>query len=71
MPYITVDDEQAKIIAGSRETVEIRDRSGRRLGYITHGFTPTEIAEAERRANSEGPWHTTQEVLEHLQSLES
>jgi hypothetical protein len=71
MPYITVDDDQARIIAGSRESVEIRDRAGRRLGYIVHGFTPAEITEAERRADSDGPWHSTQEVVKHLQSLES
>ena len=33
-------------------------------------FTPEEIAEAERRSNRPGPWHTTKEVLARLKSLE-
>lgn len=71
MPHIILDDEQAKIIAQAKGSVEIRDRSGRCLGYLSHGFTAEEIAEAERRAASDGPWYTTQQVLEHLRSLEA
>lgn len=71
MPHIVVDDEQARIISESTEDVEIRDRTGRRLGAISRGFTPEQIAEAERRADSDGPWFTTEQVLERLRSLDA
>lgn len=70
MPHITVDDEQARIIAEAPEHIEIRDRSGRYLGHITHDFTEEEIAIAKQRLASDEPRYTTKQVLEHLQSLE-
>jgi len=70
MAHIVLDEEQSRIVSESQGDVEIRDSSGQPLGYLTHGFTPEEIAEAKRRAKSDGPWHTTAEVLEHLQSLD-
>jgi hypothetical protein len=42
-----------------------------RFGQRRPMFTPEEIAEAERAANSPGPWYTTKEVLEYLKSLET
>lgn len=70
MPYITVDDEQARIVSGVFEDVEIRDRQGRCLGYVTHGFTEEDIAIAKQRLASDKPRYTTKQVLEYLQSLE-
>ena len=70
MPHIIVDDEQAKIISESAESIEIRDRSGKHLGYVAHGFTDEDIAIAKERMASDEPRYTTQEVLDHLQSLE-
>ena len=35
MSHIVVDDEQARIISESAESIEIRDRSGKHLGYVT------------------------------------
>ena len=70
MHHIVVDDQQAKLIAEATESVEIRDPQGRHLGYVAHGFTDEDIALAKNRLASNGPRHTTQQVLDHLQSLE-
>jgi hypothetical protein len=70
MQCIVVDDEQAKLIAEATDTVEIRDRQGKHLGYVAHGFTKEDIAIAKQRAASKEPCYTTQEVLDHLRSLE-
>jgi hypothetical protein len=70
MHHIIVDDQQAKLISESTESVEIRDPRGRHLGYVAHGFTDEDIAIAKDRLASAEPRYTTQEVLKHLQSLE-
>ena len=70
MPHIIVDDEQAKIISESAENIELRDQSGKHLGYVAHGFTDEDIAIANERMVSDEPRYTTQEVLDHIQSLE-
>jgi len=71
MAHIVVDDEQARIISESAENVEIRDRTGRRLGFVAHGFTDEDIALAQQRLASSEPRQTSQEVLKHIESLES
>ena len=70
MPHIVVDDQQARVISEATGTVEIRDREGKHLGYVAHGFTDEDIAIAKRRLASDEPRYTTQEVLDHLQSLQ-
>jgi hypothetical protein len=70
MPYIVVDDEQARIISESAENIEIRDRTGKHLGYVAQGFTAEDIALAKQRMTSDEPRLTAREVLAHLQSLE-
>ena len=70
MPHIVVDDEQARIISESAESIEIRDRSGKHLGYVAHGFTDEDIAIAKERMASDEPRFSTQQVLDHLESLE-
>lgn len=71
MPFITIDEQQAKVILESAGEVEVRDRDGNRLGYVARGFSAEEIAEAQRHFASNGPWYTTQQVLDHLRSLET
>lgn len=71
MPQIVVDEQQARIIAEASETVEICDRQGRHLGYVAHGFTDEDIATARKRFASDEPRYSTQEVLNHLRSLEN
>ncbi len=42
--HIVVNDEQAKIISESPDSIEIHDRSGKHLGYVAHGFSDEDIA---------------------------
>ena len=70
MLHIVVDDERARIISQSPESIEVRDRTGRHLGYVTGGFTDEDVAIARQRMASDEPRYTTEQVLEHLQSLE-
>jgi hypothetical protein len=39
------------------------------VGYFPPPLSAAEVAEAKRRLNSDGPWYTTQQVIEHLDSL--
>lgn len=71
MSHIVLDDEQAKIVAEADDQVEVRDRMGRRLGYVFQGFSREELAEAQQRADSDGPWHTTAVIQEALKRQES
>jgi hypothetical protein len=77
MAKIILSSEQAEILAKANEPVGICLPNGSIAGWLRGDmspkepmFTPEEIAEAERRANSPGPWHTTKQVLDHLRSLE-
>jgi hypothetical protein len=77
MAQITLSSEQAAILSDATAPVLVCLPDGRFAGWVKLDitpkepvFTPEEIAEAERRANGPGPWHTTQQVLEHLRSLE-
>jgi hypothetical protein len=67
---VVVDDEQAKLISEATESVEIRDARGGHLGYVMHPFTEEDIAVAKHRLASKEPRYTTQEVLDHLQTLD-
>jgi hypothetical protein len=58
----------------SRSGVELCDASGLTIGYFTPSpdlvLEPSLISEEEiDRREKEGPFYTTQEVLEHLRSL--
>jgi hypothetical protein len=70
MPQITLTAEQVTLIVNGHEGVEICDRSGRILGYVEPPIPPEEIEIAKSRMNWPGPWYTTEQVLDHLQSLE-
>lgn len=70
MPHIVVNEDQARIISESSESIEIRDRSGKHLGYVAHGFNDEDIVIAKQRMASDEPRYTTQQVLDHLESLE-
>ncbi|MBW3600303.1 MAG: hypothetical protein KY475_23925 [Planctomycetes bacterium] len=70
MNHIVVDDEAARTIAESSEGVEIRDRSGRPLGYVAPLVSEEEIAIALKRRDSDEPRYTTAEVKVYLRSLE-
>jgi hypothetical protein len=79
MTVVTFTPEQAAAIEGADGLVALRRPDGTFVGWISRHtkfiipneipFTPEEIAAAEREAESDGPWSTTREVLEHLRSL--
>lgn len=79
MTQITLTPEQAATLAGAKGLVALRRPDGTFVGWISPTtkfiipnecpFTPEEIAAAEKEAESEGPWHTTREVLDHLKTL--
>ncbi len=70
MSHIVVDDQQARLIAEATENVEIRDRQGRHIGYVAHGFSNEDIAVARRRLASGEPRYTTPQVVDHLSRTE-
>ena len=70
MMRIVLSDDQANAVQAATDVVEIRDRRGSLLGYISPPPGDAEIAEAKRRLESNGPWHTTEQVMDHLKSLE-
>jgi hypothetical protein len=79
MTQITLTAEQAATLAGAQGLVALRRPDGTFVGWISPTtkfiipnecpFTPEEIAAAEKEADSEGPWHTTREVLDHIKAL--
>jgi hypothetical protein len=81
MNEIVLTAEQASILSSSEGPVAIRRPDGTYIGWVSPKanfivpdacpFTPEEIAAAESRADGPGPWYTTEQVLEHLKSLES
>jgi len=70
MIRIILTDEQVKAAQQSTETVELLDQHGQLVGYVSRPPEASVIAEAIRRLNSDGPWHTTPQVIQHLESLE-
>ena len=70
MTQIILSDDQARVVHAARDAVEIRDQQGNLLGYVSPPPSDVEIAEAKRRLKSDGPWYTTEQVTDHLKSLE-
>lgn len=70
MTVIVLSPDQSETVAKAIGKVEVHDVQGNVLGTLTPRWTQEDLELAERRLNSNGPWRTTQEVLEHLQSLE-
>ena len=72
MTQIILSDDQLRAIRQASGTVEIRDQNGILVGYVAPPAIATEdeIAEARRRLKSNGPWHTTAEVLGRVRALE-
>ena len=81
MTSLTADDNMLRILSQVNELAEIRDASGRVIGF----FAPVSVeradlyaqaaaqvdpTEIQRRKEPGRKTHTTQEVLDHLKSLE-
>jgi hypothetical protein len=70
MIQITLNEDQATMVQKAAGTVELRDPKGRLVGYVSQPPSDRVIAEAKQRLHSNGPWYTTQQVVDHLQSLD-
>jgi len=77
MPEIVLSDQQASVLQAASGPVALRRPDGTFVGWgsryvvtSTSPFTAEEIAAAESAAHGPGPWFTTQEVLDHLRSLD-
>lgn len=70
MNQIVLTDEQVRAVAVALKPVPVVDSRGNILGTFSPIWTEEDIAEAKRILASGGPWHTTEQVLAHLRSLE-
>jgi len=80
MTRIVLTPEQEAVLAASEQPVPVVRPDGSFAGWVSpttnfvipkeNPFTAEEIAAAEAEAAAPGPWYTTQEVLDHLRSLE-
>jgi len=79
MTHIRLTAEQVDVLLSAADPIILCHPDGSVVAFASKRpndvtpkepvFTPEEIAEAERRIDSPGPWYTTQEVLAHLRSL--
>jgi hypothetical protein len=68
MVQTVLNDEQVKQIEEAAEPVVFVNARGIPVAYASTSFSPEEIAEAHRRAQSDGPWYTTEEVVRFIES---
>jgi hypothetical protein len=66
---LVVNAEQAKVLTEARESVEIFDSKGNRLGFFARPFSDHEIDLARSRAAAGQPAQSTAAVLERLGTL--
>ena len=72
MKHIVVDQQQAEVIRNGGRTIQVLDSEGKIVGYITPAPPEEEIARVRARLaeGPNGPVYTTQQVMEHLRSLD-
>jgi len=70
MTEIILSADQIQAVVNATDAVELRDDQGNLVGYVARPPSDAEITDARRRLESDGPWHTTEQVLKHLGSLE-
>lgn len=78
MVELVISDEQARMLTETGGVVVIRDQNGNVVGSAFRTkkvnplsrFTPQQLADLEARSQSDGPWLTTAQVLDHLRSLD-
>jgi hypothetical protein len=71
MTRLVLTPEQSRVFAESREVIQVCDPQGHVLTTIEPPeFTPEEVEEAAKAADSNEPRYTTQQVLDYLRSLE-
>lgn len=69
MIQLVLTEEQQRLLADSKEPVEIVGRSGEVLTTVVHGFTESELREAADEAENFVPVGTLRELLDRLKML--
>jgi hypothetical protein len=71
MTKIILTEDQARSLRNANGgDVVLLGPDGKRLGWVQKEiFSDEEVAEAEKRLDSNGPWFTTEQVLAQLRSL--
>ena len=72
MPHIVLNEEQARVVAGASEVIELRDEGGKVLARVEPPVPEAEIAEAKRRlASGQRRWPSArvQELLATLNEI--
>ena len=71
MSQIVVDAEEAALIKTAAKTVQVVDQEGKLVGFVTPAPTDEELEKWRRRLTVDEPTYSTEEVRNHLRSLES
>ncbi|MGB8853833.1 MAG: hypothetical protein WCC69_09730 [Pirellulales bacterium] len=71
MIEMVVNADQARLLTEARESVEIIDAQGNRLGFFARRFSDGEVAIALARAAECTQGSSTRKVLERLRSRET
>jgi hypothetical protein len=69
MHDLILNEEQARVAAGSLHPLQVRDARGNVVGTFSPIWTEEDIAEAKRRLASHEPRYTTAQVLDYLKAL--
>lgn len=70
MSKIVLTNDQLQVLHQATGPVPICHPEGTVVGTVDPDLTPEFIAEMKRRAASDGPWYTSEQVSGHLQSLQ-
>ena len=70
MTQIILDQAQAEVVAKANEPGEVRGPIGILRGHIEPELTASEIQALKQKLTSPAKWYTTEQVLDHLRSLE-
>ena len=70
MTRLILTAEQARVVAGAIEPIQLCDPAGRALATIQPLVSAEELAEAKKRAASPGPWYTGAQVQARLRALQ-
>lgn len=71
MVELVLSAEQARLLAEARESVELVDAQGNRLGFFARRFSDVDIETARKRAAMNQPGRPTADVLQGLRALEA
>lgn len=68
MIQLVLTEDQQRLIAESKEPVEIVGRSGQVLTTVVHGYTESELREVAEAARNFVPSGTLRELLDRLKA---